>query len=109
MSVISKIQVSVAGEFAVLSQLAAVFALALLTPAVSADISAHPEGHFRARARGRGLLRPFLRHAGRQIWPRPRRRFPSSGPNPILREESSPLVSGPRMCGLRSPRKCRKG
>jgi hypothetical protein len=29
-----------AGEFAVLSQLAAVFALALLTPAVGADISA---------------------------------------------------------------------
>jgi hypothetical protein len=41
MSVISKIQVSVAGKFAVLSQLAAVFALAVLTPAVSADISAH--------------------------------------------------------------------
>jgi hypothetical protein len=38
MSVISKIQVSVAGEFAVLSQLAAVFALALLTPAIGADI-----------------------------------------------------------------------
>jgi hypothetical protein len=33
--------VSLAGEVAVLSKLAAVFALALLTPAVGADISAH--------------------------------------------------------------------
>jgi hypothetical protein len=41
MSVISKIQVSVAGEFAVLPQLAAAFALALLTPAIGADIYAH--------------------------------------------------------------------
>jgi hypothetical protein len=40
MAVISKNQVSLAGEFAVLSRLAAVFALALLTPAVGADISA---------------------------------------------------------------------
>jgi hypothetical protein len=41
MFVISKIQVPVAGQFAVLSKLAAVFALALLTPAVGADIYAH--------------------------------------------------------------------
>ena len=42
MSVISKNQVSLAGEFAVLSQLAAaVFALALLTPAFGAEIYAH--------------------------------------------------------------------
>ena len=41
MAVISKNQVSFAGEFAVLSNLATVFALALLTPAVGADIYAH--------------------------------------------------------------------
>jgi hypothetical protein len=40
MSVISKIQVSIAGGFAALSQLAAVFALVLLTPAVGAEIYA---------------------------------------------------------------------